>query len=238
MTKQKLTSSSNAVPESRTLLESQRVLSTLISNLPGITYRCLNDQFWTMEFMSDGVRELLGYAPERFMNNKEFSFTEVILPEDRDRVWSVVQAGLNAREPFEVTYRLRAESGKIKWVWERGRGVYSESDELLALEGFITDITDKKLAEESLKAALERFELAAKGTSDGIWDWDLITNEVYFSPRWKEQLGYEDQEIINNFDSWEKLVHPDDLPEAKEALTRHLELGEPYSVVMLSLIHI
>ncbi len=73
----------------------------------------------------------------------------------------------------------------------------------------------------------ERFDLVMLGTNDGIWDWDLRTNQVYYSPRWKSMLGYDEEEIEHNFDAWQKLVHPDDLDRAFETIQHHLEGETP-----------
>ena len=75
----------------------------------------------------------------------------------------------------------------------------------------------------------ERLEIAVDGTSDGLWDWNLVTNEVYFSPRWKEMLGYKDDELKNEFDTWESRVHPDDLKVTVDAIIKtHIKPNIPY----------
>lgn len=76
---------------------------------------------------------------------------------------------------------------------------------------------------ESLLASEERLAMVIKGSNDGIWDWDVITNEVYFSPRWKSMLGYEDDEIENNFNAWESLLHPDDRDRARLMVSGYFE---------------
>ncbi|HOV82251.1 MAG TPA: ATP-binding protein [Methanothrix sp.] len=139
------------------LQESQRALSTLMSNLPGMAYRCKNDQQWTMQFVSDGCLELTGWQPEDLLNNKSLSFTDLIHPGDQNYVWNEVQAALEERRPFRLTYRIRTSSG-TKWVWEQGQGIFNEHGELLALEGFISDITERKLAEDALKRTQEELE--------------------------------------------------------------------------------
>ena len=78
----------------------------------------------------------------------------------------------------------------------------------------------------------ERLEIAVNGTNDGLWDWNLITNEVYFSPRWKEMLGFSDSELANEFDSWELRVHPDDLKQAVDNISAaHVKPNIPYEGV-------
>ncbi len=76
--------------------------------------------------------------------------------------------------------------------------------------------------EHQLLREQERFALAVRGANDGLWDWDLITNEIYFSPRWKDMLGYEDHEIENKPDEWIKRIHPDDAEKTLATLTAHL----------------
>lgn len=84
-----------------------------------------------------------------------------------------------------------------------------------------------------LAANEKRLNLALTGTSDGLWDWDLITNEFYLSPRWKQMLGYEDHELENSFDTWERLVYPDDLFDAENAISAYLDgRSDTYSVEM------
>jgi PAS domain S-box-containing protein len=127
--------------------ESRREMATLLSNLPGMAYRCRNEPQWTMLFVSEGCRELTGYAPEDLRENAAVSYAALIHPQDRDRVWREVQEALQRGEPFQLIYRIRTASGERKWVWEQGRGVLSEAGELLYLQGFITDITERVWAE-------------------------------------------------------------------------------------------
>ncbi|MGD8472660.1 MAG: PAS domain-containing protein [Anaerolineae bacterium] len=132
------------------LRESQRRMATLISNLPGMAYRCRNDTDWTMEFVSEGASELTGYPPQALIDNKEISYGELIHPDDRDLVWQEVQAALGEERPFQLTYRLVTPGGR-KWVWEHGRGVADPTGNVIALEGFATDITERVMAQRHLE---------------------------------------------------------------------------------------
>ncbi len=151
------------------LLESERKLSTLISNLPGMAYRCLNDQNWTMEFISDGCLELTGHISSDLIGNRVLSYNEVIHPDDRRFVWDDIQKALKEKQPFQLEYRIRTLVGKEKWVWEQGRGIFGDDRELLALEGFITEITDRKRLEEKLKASETKYRRIFEGSKDMIF---------------------------------------------------------------------
>jgi diguanylate cyclase (GGDEF)-like protein/PAS domain S-box-containing protein len=81
---------------------------------------------------------------------------------------------------------------------------------------------ERRRYEEALLQSEERYALAVRGSNDGVWDWDLLTGDVYFSPRWKEILGYSDTELGNSLDSWFAQIHPDDIPGFEQALQAHL----------------
>jgi PAS domain S-box-containing protein len=135
----------------QSLRESERMLSTLMRNLPGMAYRCRNNWHWQMEFVSEGSKALTGYAPADLTGLSESTYGNLIHPDDRQVVWDEVQAALAERCPFQLTYRIRTASGEEKWVWEQGMGVFLEPDDLLALEGFITDISRQKQIEAALR---------------------------------------------------------------------------------------
>ncbi len=96
----------------------------------------------------------------------------------------------------------------------------SEGRALLA--GFRDMLRHIQSSRQQLKESEERFSLAVQGTNDGIWDWHIKTNTVYYSPRWKEMLGYTDDELPNRFEEWTMRMHPDDVEPAMQALNDHL----------------
>lgn len=134
------------------LQESQRVLSTLLSNLPGMAYRCANDREWTMEFVSQGCYSLTGYLPEDLEQNRTISYNRVIHPDDRQRIHDEVDAALEAKRPFQLQYRIVTARGEVKHVWEQGQAVRTSQGGVVALEGFIIDVTERSRAEEEARA--------------------------------------------------------------------------------------
>jgi len=147
---------SSALPPAPPPLNYHRLLLTLLDNLPGMAYRCRNDPDWTMEFVSEGCRELTGYAPEELIGNRATAYGALIHPDDRPRVYADAQRALARGEPFEYTYRIRRADGQWRWVWERGRGVFRDDGSADALEGFISDVTDRVQAEAALRAERDR----------------------------------------------------------------------------------
>jgi PAS domain S-box-containing protein len=135
----------------KALEESEQKLSTLLSNLPGMAFRCKNDKHWTMLFVSRGCEELTGYPAEALEGSTLITYARVIHPEDRRSVRDGVLEKVNAREQYRLSYRINARSGVVKWVLEQGQGVFSPEGKLLYIEGFISDITEQKQAEKSLQ---------------------------------------------------------------------------------------
>lgn len=132
-----------AIVETR---ESQRELSNLVSNLPGIVYRCRNDPHWTMEYISQGCKQLTGYSPDDLILNKKIPFNEVIHPDDRKLIRDQIKQAISKGVHYQLEYRIQTAGGEEKWVWEQGNMVANDpSGEIL--EGFITDVSDKKKSE-------------------------------------------------------------------------------------------
>jgi PAS domain S-box-containing protein len=133
------------------LRETQRTLSTLMSNLPGMAYRCRNDPARTMAFVSEGCFDLTGYHRAELIGNQRIAYTQLIQPDDRAMVWNEIQAAVAAKQPFQLVYCISTATGETKWVWEQGRGVFSAAGALLALEGFVTDTTERVQAYQMLE---------------------------------------------------------------------------------------
>ncbi|MDJ0520263.1 MAG: PAS domain S-box protein [Trichodesmium sp. MO_231.B1] len=133
------------------LWESQIKLATLMSNLPGMAYRFRNDINRSAEFLSEGCYSLTGYQVQDFIGSNQVFLSQLIYPEDRQLLSNTIELTIQENRHYQVAYRITTKTGKIKWVCEQGIGVFSELGELIALEGFITDITDTKNAEASLK---------------------------------------------------------------------------------------
>jgi PAS domain S-box-containing protein len=140
----------------RALRARRRRLETLISNLPGIVYRCLNEPGWPMAFVEGECRSLTGHPASALETGDVVWGEEVVHPDDREELWASVQDALSRGDSFEATYRIVTADGTTKWVWERGREVEVADDDRTALEGFITDVTHRTERERRLHRLRER----------------------------------------------------------------------------------
>ena len=164
----------------------------LLNTLPCLVYRCRNDKQWTMEFVSEGCMDLLGYKPSDLLENRTIAYAELIHPQDRQHVWQEVQAALGDRRPFNVAYRVLTASGEQKWVWEQGHGLFSPSGRLTALQGTVSNISQHTATQGKVER-LNRVLRAIRNVSRllvkekdplrllrGICD-NLVENRGYFN---------------------------------------------------------
>lgn len=158
------------------------------------------DSNWCYTYVNARAGEMFGRRPEELIGK---------------HIWTVFPEGIG--HPFQHAYeRAMEEQQRVRFEdyfppWDRWfeNIVYPAPD---GMSIYFHDITEKKKAGLALQEAEARLRLATEGSNTALWDWDLRTNEVYFSPIWKRQIGYEDHEIPNRFEEWESRVHPDDLP--------------------------
>ncbi|SFR92791.1 PAS domain S-box-containing protein [Halomicrobium zhouii] len=201
----------------RALEESERRLSTLISNLPGMVYRCRNERGWPMTFVSDGAAALTGYSADAIESGDVSWNDDVIREADREAVWERVQTAVRADEPFEVTYRIETADGEERWVWERGRTVES-AEESGAIEGFVTDITARKERERELEDEREFTEDVLNSLSDVFFVVGTDGSLRRWNDRVNEVTGYTDEQIAAS-DAIEFFAEAD-RPKARQAFGR------------------
>lgn len=133
-------------------------LQRMLGTIKGFVYRCNNDPDWSLVYLSGNVAELCGYTADEFLVRRSVTLGGLIHPDDAPRVWDEVQKALGEQRDFELSYRLRTRHRGLRWVYERGRGIFDAGGRLRFLEGFISDATALIQANESLRikdAAIE-----------------------------------------------------------------------------------
>jgi two-component system, sensor histidine kinase and response regulator len=142
----------------KALSDSERMLSELISRIPGVVYRCKNDPDWTMEYVGRGMQELTGYSSKGFILGQTHSFSSIIVPEDHSAVCAEIRKALDARQPYVIEYRIVTASGDRKRISDRGSAVFSDNNEIIAREGFLMDITRDNEVEKEIRKLNEELE--------------------------------------------------------------------------------
>ncbi len=142
------------------LHESEQKFRLLAENIPGVVYLCRNDTDYSMVYLNHEVEALTGYTADDFLSGK-ISFVQLYHPDDIDMINALVEKAIAKREKFHIQYRIRHKSGNWRWIDEVGIGVFSGND-LILLEGYLSDITDRKKFEEQLLFSKTNLEAAAE----------------------------------------------------------------------------
>ena len=159
-------------------------------------------------------------------------------PEIGDRVEAICATVLKRMKPhlnLEFRSRSGADRSTFRYWLINGYPIELEQGDGVSL--VIEEITERKRAQQTLEQAKERYELAARGANDGLWDWDFTDNRLYLSPRWKQMLGYLESEIGEDPDEWARRVSPDDLSELRVRLREHLEGYTPHFECEYRILH-
>ncbi len=178
------------------LLNSQRKIKSIISTIPGITYRCKNDPTYTMEFMSDEMERMTGYPVADFINNAKKTFSDIIHPDDIEHVVQKINEGVKNKSIYEFTYRIICLDESIKWVYEKGHGIYNEQHQVEYLEGVILDYTPQKQTEKELAKTQEMLEQSNQAARIGTWEIDIATHLLHLSKVTREIHELPEDEIL------------------------------------------
>ena len=132
------------------LRESETKFRTLLANVPGACYRCAYDNAYTMEFISDAIADISGYPASDFIGNRVRTYASIIHPDDAAMVSQLVDEARTARIQSSIEYRIIHRDGSVRWVYERGQGIYDGDGKILHIDGAIFDITARKHLEEQV----------------------------------------------------------------------------------------
>jgi len=209
------------------LVESERKIATLLSNLHGMVYRCKYDRDWTMEFVSWGCEELTGYPATDIINNSRVSFNSVIHPDYKVLLWEKWQRVVETKSRFQDEFMIITRQGEEKWVMEYGQPIYNQDGVVIALEGIITDVTALKNAEDRARHNEERLMATLVSVGDGVITTDrwgcveLLNPIAQFLTGWTQQEaeGRMTSEVFNIFDENTRLP-------IEDPVTAVLETGE------------
>jgi len=176
-------------------IDSERVLQVLVHNLDGMVFRCAIDADWTMHFVSDGCRDLLGYCPDELEYNRVTSLEALTHPEDRERVRQTIADCLLQGGRYRVQYRLGHKDGSEKWVLERGAVVYDERGQRV-LEGFIEDVTEQLLSQRQLVDAEMRYRSIFEDSVVGMFQTSIDGQYLAANQALAALYGYDSPQAL------------------------------------------
>ena len=140
------------------LRASEERFRSLVANVPGVIYRVLPSHGWTTLFVSDAIEEITGYSAQTFLDNPGL-WSKIIYREDLPRITQLINQSISQRQPYAFECRMVCADGDIRWIYERGQGMWDQWGNLLYLDGAIIDLTDRKHNEEILQRQAQRDRL-------------------------------------------------------------------------------
>ena len=206
------------------LAKEQFLMQNLMENVPDqIYFKDLNSKFiWVNKIVAKrfGLKN-----PEEIVGKTDFDF---FTNEHAEEAYAVEQKIIKAGIPIlGLEEKETWPDGKFTWVSTTKLPLYDSRGKIIGTFGISRDITKQKKWEEALRVSEERLRLVIEATSDAIWDWNLITNEVYYSDRYYTMLGYKPGEFEANFDSWVNLMHPHDAGFSQVIIKKYIKEQVP-----------
>jgi diguanylate cyclase (GGDEF)-like protein/PAS domain S-box-containing protein len=172
------------------------------------------------------MEEFTGLPSEQIIGSSALDlFAQFMLPGIEHLL---VRALRGERVTSEDTHYQVPQTGREGWMSATFSSHTSPEGETIGVVGIVRDITARKLAEEDLRASEERYALAANAANDGLWDWALSEQNIFYSPRWKSMLGYDDEEVSDSTEEWFSRVHPEDLADFNAAIGKHIQDETPH----------
>lgn len=195
----------------------------LLDQVPDLIFKMVwkTDSLYTVVYASETVNDILELSVKTFMTNTSIFVNERIVAEYRDDFIKSIKTSGNNLTPFNFQFKAQLPEKGIRWLRMSARPEKQE-DNTIDFYARITDITELKEQEQKIKTSEERFKYALQAASEGIWDWNLSTDEVYYSGQSMGILGYKEEEMTAPIDFWKEKMHPDDIPENEDSKENHI----------------
>ena len=215
--------------ENENCLEVNNLYKKLFAEMPDLLFQFIIDcnNNYTFPLVSKSADEIFELPSSTFSNESILVIYNRIHPNDRDLFFqSLVQARREVK-PWIVEFRAFLPKKGLRWFKVSSKTELA-SDGCVSFYGHVSDITDLKDKEEKLRISEERFQFALEASTTGIWDWNMVTNRVFYSSLSLKILELESADIFDDPERWDKLVHPDDLPEYYSDIQEHFDNKIPY----------
>ncbi|MDC0932487.1 PAS domain S-box protein [Arcobacteraceae bacterium] len=208
----------------------QVIKSNFFNHSPTSAFIWNNDEKWSVVSVSKNITNLLGYAKKDFLFGK-IKYSSLIHPSDIKRVSKEVEINsLDKKIQFKhKAYRIQNIDGNYIWIDDYTTIIY-DNDIITHYIGYISDCTKSQNNIQEIKDSRKMWINAIESNGDGLWEWNIITDEVYFSKQWKKMLGFKENEIASNIFEWENRVHPEDIDRVEQEIKDYLNGKTKYYV--------
>ena len=196
----------------------------LLKNLSNCIFEI--DKEGTYTYCSDTISKLSGYSNSELIGKTIFDFMS---EKEAQRIREVFNLHISNKEPivdFESVYIHKGDYEIT--VITNAIPILNENGDVTNFQGTAKDISAEKKRLKETNILEERLKLALRGSNDGVWDWNILDNSVYFCPRWKEMIGYSDEELINEVPTWTDNIHPDDVEATWASINKHVNSKTEY----------
>ncbi len=205
------------------LKESNARFQEIAANLPGGIFQLRRspDGTITLPFISDIPFEKYGIPRELILENHKF-ISDLLHPEDLNAALERLNESITNFSPIDHQFKIKVPSGEVYWLQATSTPKL-QADGSIIWNGVVLDITERRLAEEALRSSEKRLSLAMHASNDGIWDYNLHTGKMHFSPSYYTMLGYAPYELPQSFQTWLDLMHPEDREDAVNKRKLYIE---------------
>lgn len=180
----------------------------------------------TYRYISPSVVRLTGYTVEQLKSDPGL-LQSMIHREDFALIKKHLTEEFHQKESCQFDFRIVRRDGEVRWISHVCQPIFDSQKNFLGRRVSNRDTTTRKKALEELRVSEQRFRMALDASSDGVWDRDLVTNEVYYGENWHRVLGYSDEEAKSKEFSWKNLLHPEDREKTFAAIQEHFEGRSP-----------
>jgi PAS domain S-box-containing protein len=215
--------------ENEDCLEVKNFYRKLFADMPDLLFQFIidKDNNYSFPLISKSIDDIFELTVSEFTNDIIFIIYERIFPQDRDMFFQSLVKARKEIKPWEIEFRAVLPKKGMRW-FKISAKTESIPDECVSFCGHVSDITNLKDKEEKLRISEERFQFALEASTAGIWDWDMVTNNVFYSSLSLKILELDSTDIFDDPERWDKIVHPDDLPKYYSDIHEHFDNKIPY----------
>jgi PAS domain S-box-containing protein len=215
--------------ENEDCLEVNNFYKKLLAEMPDLLFQFVidRDNNYSFPLVSKSADDIFELTCDTFSNDSKLVIYDRIFPQDRELFFQSLVKARREIKPWELEFRAVLPKKGLRWFKVSSKTELSP-DGKVSFFGHVSDITDLKDKEEKLRISEERFQFALEASTAGIWDWDMVTNNVFYSSLSLKILELDSADIFDDPERWDKIVHPDDLPKYYSDIQEHFDNKIPY----------